>query len=77
MYKGTVESQLGGYEVAVKIQRPGSLELVTLDLFLLRAAAPYLRNNLGLNTDLVGLVDEWVSFQTKHKATEYSWGYFT
>lgn len=60
MYKGTVDSQLGGCQVAVKIQRPGSLELVTLDLFLLRIAAPFLRDNLGLNTDLVALVDEWV-----------------
>eukprot|EP00854_Cymbomonas_tetramitiformis_P007229 gene7229-8611_t len=48
-----------GEEVAVKVQRPDMLETVALDLQLLRLIAPRIKAAKGLNTDLVGIVDEW------------------
>jgi len=52
-----------GPEVAVKVQRPGMEEVISLDLFLLRTGAGPLEKVQSLlsptNTDLVGLVDTW------------------
>ena len=66
MYRGRLKAEvpgLGSYagsrDVAVKVQRPDMLEEISLDLLLLRSVAPLLRRNLGLNSDLEGLVDEW------------------
>lgn len=53
--------QEGGLEVAVKVQRPDVLEGIMLDLHLLRLVAPLARKANALNSDLVGLVDEWGS----------------
>jgi len=50
-----------GVALAVKVQRPGVRDQVCLDLFVLRSAAPWLRQYLRLNTDLVALVDEYGS----------------
>eukprot|EP00793_Prasinoderma_coloniale_P005678 PRCOL_00004152-RA len=46
-------------EVAVKVQRPGIVEEIALDLLVLRTLAPVVRARGGLNSDLQGLVDEW------------------
>lgn len=46
-------------DVAVKVQRPGVVETIALDLHLLRTAAPIARGVFRLNTDLPGLVDAW------------------
>jgi predicted unusual protein kinase regulating ubiquinone biosynthesis (AarF/ABC1/UbiB family) len=49
-----------GIEVAVKVQRPGVLEAIAIDMHLLRNAAALAKRLLPwLNTDLVGAVDEW------------------
>ncbi len=48
-----------GDVVAVKVQRPGLREQITLDLYLVRNIAYWLKNNIGLiRSDLVALIDE-------------------
>jgi len=48
-----------GEEVAVKVQRPGLREQITLDLYIVRNIAYWLKNNIGLiRSDLVALIDE-------------------
>ncbi len=49
----------GVVEVAVKVQRPGVLETIALDLLLLRALSGAADALLRSETDLVGLIDEW------------------
>ena len=39
VYYGVLQPELGGVEVAVKVQRPGVLEAVALDLLLMRSVA--------------------------------------
>ena len=46
-------------EVAVKVQRPQILDRVAIDMHILRSAAPLLKAVGGLQSDLVGLVDDW------------------
>ena len=48
-----------GTEVAVKVQRPDILDLVALDMHILREAAPFIKKIAGLESDLVGIVDDW------------------
>ncbi|MFN5698594.1 MAG: ABC1 kinase family protein [Cyanobacteriota bacterium] len=49
----------GGQKVAVKVQRPGLREQITLDLYIVRNIAAWLNQNIGLiRSDLVGLIDE-------------------
>jgi len=48
-----------GEVVAVKVQRPGLREQITLDLYIVRNIALWLKNNIGLiRSDLVALIDE-------------------
>ena len=48
-----------GEIVAVKVQRPGLREQITLDLYIVRNMALWLKNNIGLiRSDLVALIDE-------------------
>jgi len=48
-----------GEKVAVKIQRPGLREQITLDLYIVRNIAIWFKNNIGLiRSDLVALIDE-------------------
>ena len=50
---------LGGEKVAVKVQRPGLREQITLDLYIVRNIAAWLNQNIGLiRSDLVALIDE-------------------
>ncbi len=45
--------------VAVKVQRPGLREQITLDLYIVRNIANWLKHNIGLiRSDLVALIDE-------------------
>ena len=45
--------------VAVKVQRPGLREQITLDLYIVRNIANWLKNNVGfIRSDLVALIDE-------------------
>jgi aarF domain-containing kinase len=39
VYRGKLRPEWGGEEVAVKVQRPGVLESVSLDIFIMRRAA--------------------------------------
>jgi len=55
VYKCTT---LDGREVAVKIQRPGALEAVALDVYLLRRALGVVRRVVGMSRDLGPLADE-------------------
>ncbi len=48
-----------GEVIAVKVQRPGLREQITLDLYIVRNIAIWLKNNIGLiRSDLVALIDE-------------------
>ena len=48
-----------GQAVAVKVQRPGLREQITLDLYIVRNIAAWLNSNIGLiRSDLVALIDE-------------------
>ena len=50
---------LNGNKVAVKVQRPGLREQITLDLYIVRNIANWLNKNIGLiRSDLVALIDE-------------------
>ncbi len=56
VHKGVLKE---GQEVAVKIQRPGLREQITLDLYIVRNIASWLNKNIGLiRSDLVALIDE-------------------
>ena len=49
----------GGQKVAVKVQRPGLREQITLDLYIVRNIASWLNKNVRLiRSDMVGLIDE-------------------
>jgi len=50
-----------GKEVAIKVQRPDILPSITLDMHILRILAPYVQKSKNLNSDLVGLLDQWGS----------------
>lgn len=58
VYKGRLKT---GEEVAVKVQRPYVLETVTIDLFVLRNIAVWLRQFPKIPTDFVALLDEWAA----------------
>ena len=56
VYKGTLPD---GRTVAVKVQRPGLREQITLDLYIVRTLALWIKRYTRLvRSDLVGLVDE-------------------
>jgi len=56
VYKATLTT---GETVAVKVQRPRIEELIALDMHILRSIAVPAKDIFKLNTDLVGIVDEW------------------
>ena len=56
VHKGRLKT---GEEVAVKVQRPGLREQITLDLYIVRNIAKWLKANVGfIRSDLVALIDE-------------------
>ena len=56
VHKATLKSK---EVVAVKVQRPGLREQITLDLYIVRNIAYWLKNNIRLiRSDLVALIDE-------------------
>ncbi len=56
VHKATLKT---GEQVAVKIQRPGLREQITLDLYIVRNIAIWFKNNIGIiRSDLVALIDE-------------------
>jgi predicted unusual protein kinase regulating ubiquinone biosynthesis (AarF/ABC1/UbiB family) len=57
VYKGKLKS---GETVAVKVQRPGLAQLITIDLYILRIIAAWATNNIKqVRSDLVGIMDEF------------------
>jgi predicted unusual protein kinase regulating ubiquinone biosynthesis (AarF/ABC1/UbiB family) len=57
VYRGRLKS---GEEVAVKVQRPGLAEKITLDLYIMRRLAAWAERNLKrVRSDLVGIADEF------------------
>ncbi|KAI8101319.1 hypothetical protein M9435_001427 [Picochlorum sp. BPE23] len=60
VYKGKLKT---GEEVAVKVQRPGVLETVTVDLYIIRSLGLILRNfpEITARADIVALLDEWAA----------------
>ncbi|ERM94356.1 hypothetical protein AMTRI_Chr04g252440 [Amborella trichopoda] len=50
-----------GKVVAVKVQRPGVQAAISLDIFIMRSLAGYIRKAAKFNTDLQAVVDEWAS----------------
>ncbi|ABO97192.1 predicted protein, partial [Ostreococcus lucimarinus CCE9901] len=60
VYRGTWRNDEGQLEeVAVKVQRPGALVAISLDVGIIRSFAEPWRKWNNLNSDLEGLVDEW------------------
>ncbi len=56
VHKATLKN---GEKVAVKVQRPGLREQITLDLYIVRNIAIWFKNNIGIiRSDLVALIDE-------------------
>ncbi|OLP17686.1 hypothetical protein BST81_15310 [Leptolyngbya sp. 'hensonii'] len=59
VYKGKLPT---GEVVAVKVQRPGLAERITLDLYILRRLAAWMMGNMKrVRSDLVGILDEFGS----------------
>lgn len=59
VYKGKLKS---GETVAVKVQRPGLAQQITLDLYILRQIASWASKNIKrVRSDLVGIMDEFGS----------------
>lgn len=61
VYRGRLTAAYGGGEVAVKVQRPGVVEMIAMDVYILRFLAGALRQLRKLNTDLPSLVDDWAT----------------
>ncbi|MDH6098979.1 AarF/ABC1/UbiB kinase family protein [Anabaenopsis sp. FSS-46] len=56
VYKGKLKT---GEEVAIKVQRPDLREAITIDLFILRQLAAWVKNKVKrIRSDLVGILDE-------------------
>lgn len=57
VYKGKLKT---GETVAVKVQRPGLAQRITLDLYILRKLAQWATNNVAqIRSDLVAIMDEF------------------
>jgi predicted unusual protein kinase regulating ubiquinone biosynthesis (AarF/ABC1/UbiB family) len=57
VYKGKLKT---GETVAVKVQRPGLAQLITLDIYILRLLAAWATNTFKrIRSDLVGIMDEF------------------
>jgi predicted unusual protein kinase regulating ubiquinone biosynthesis (AarF/ABC1/UbiB family) len=57
VYKGKLKT---GEIVAVKVQRPGLAESITLDIYVLRSLASWVQNRFkGIRSDLPGILDEF------------------
>ena len=58
VYRGVLRPELGGENVAVKVQRPGAAESIALDIFLLRRLLGVVQRAAGITRDLRVLADE-------------------
>ena len=57
VYRGTLRD--GNIDVAIKVQRPEMEGTISLDLIIIRSAAAAVKKLQSMNSDLVGLVDDW------------------
>eukprot|EP00200_Dunaliella_tertiolecta_P007083 CAMPEP_0202368102 /NCGR_PEP_ID=MMETSP1127-20130417/294_1 /ASSEMBLY_ACC=CAM_ASM_000462 /TAXON_ID=3047 /ORGANISM="Dunaliella tertiolecta, Strain CCMP1320" /LENGTH=1245 /DNA_ID=CAMNT_0048963455 /DNA_START=1 /DNA_END=3738 /DNA_ORIENTATION=+ len=69
VYYGVLRPEYGGREVAVKVQRPGVLEAVALDLMLIRSVAVAIQSQSRV--DWAGIIDAW-ALRFFHEM-DYSW----
>ena len=53
------KANLDGVQVAVKVQRPGLLDLIALDIFVIRFFASVTQKLFNIRTDLVLIIDEY------------------
>mmetsp|Transcript_46970 Transcript_46970/g.117698 ORF Transcript_46970/g.117698 Transcript_46970/m.117698 type:complete len:517 (+) Transcript_46970:3007-4557(+) len=53
------KANLDGIQVAIKVQRPGLLELIALDIFVIRFLADMTQKIFKVRTDLVAIIDEY------------------
>jgi predicted unusual protein kinase regulating ubiquinone biosynthesis (AarF/ABC1/UbiB family) len=59
VYKGKLKT---GETVAIKVQRPGLMENIALDIYLMRSLCQWARNTFPkIRTDLVSIVDEFAA----------------
>lgn len=59
VYKGKLKT---GEAVAVKVQRPGLAESITLDIYILRGLAAWAKKNIkAVRSDLVAILDEFAA----------------
>ena len=60
VYRANLKTEGGkNIDVAVKVQRPGALVAISLDIGIIRSFAEPWRKFKGLNSDLEGIIDEW------------------
>eukprot|EP00955_Chlamydomonas_euryale_P038902 351237-Chlamydomonas_euryale.AAC.4 len=59
VYRGRLAGS--GEEVAIKVQRPGVVSMIAMDVYILRYLAAAARAIGKFNTDLPALVDEWAT----------------
>jgi len=59
VYKAQLRSDKDQSYVAVKVQRPDIINSVSLDMHIIRKLAPLIKEAASLQSDLVGVVDDW------------------
>ncbi|GAX76281.1 hypothetical protein CEUSTIGMA_g3726.t1 [Chlamydomonas eustigma] len=59
VYRATLKPEMGGGDVAVKVLRPGVLEQVSLDLYIMREASILLEMTGRKTSNFVAVIDEW------------------
>jgi hypothetical protein len=59
VYRGKLRPEWGGRQVAVKVQRPGALESVALDVYLMRRAAALFSSIPGMSDKWASALDDW------------------
>ncbi|KAJ9524327.1 hypothetical protein QJQ45_008527 [Haematococcus lacustris] len=59
VYRGMLRPEWGGCEVAVKVQRPGALERVSLDIHIMRQAAQLFSQLPGMSDSWASALDDW------------------
>ncbi|KXZ45805.1 hypothetical protein GPECTOR_50g599 [Gonium pectorale] len=59
VYRATLLPELGGGDVAVKVQRPELMEQVSLDLLIMRRLAVAMKEQLQLSSDWAAIIDAW------------------
>lgn len=57
VYKAVLKTS--GEAVAVKVQRPGVVDQIALDVYILRRLAAAVKTWRKVNSDLPALIDEW------------------